>query len=124
MATKLNSDASTGFHKDFPIEQRRKEYGANYVAPPPETTYCELIWAGLQDTTLIMLLVSAVISLILGLGVEKDFDHGWIEGVSILLSVAVVLNVQAGTDYSKAAEFRRQVASLCTTTPTTKLNFS
>lgn len=35
--------------------------------------------------------------------------EGWIEGLSILVSVLVVINVQAGTDYSKAKEFRRQV---------------
>ena len=76
LAKKLNSDKSRGFHRDFPIEKRREEFGANYVAPPPEPSYCQLLFDGLEDTTVIMLICSAVVSLILGLGVERDFDHG------------------------------------------------
>ena len=76
LAKKLNSDRVTGFHRDFPIAKRREEFGANYVAPPPEPSYCQLLADGLQDTTIIMLICSSVVSLVLGLGVERDFEHG------------------------------------------------
>jgi magnesium-transporting ATPase (P-type) len=59
-----------------------------------------------------MLLAAAVISLVLGLGFEQDKSTAWVEGAAILLAVVVVVNVQAGTDYSKSLTFRKQQLEL------------
>jgi len=96
----------------FNWDRQRDLYGVNKLELPPSPSYCGLIYEGIQDITLLMLLVSAVISLFLGLVVEKDYEHGWIEGTSILASVGVVLNVSAATDYSKAKAFRKQQEEL------------
>ncbi len=91
-------------------------YGRNYIELPPLTPYWYLLWEGLQDVTLLMLIAAAVVSLILGLAVphgeNSDSSGEWIEGVAILVTVAIVLNVQAGTDYSKSKQFRKQQLEL------------
>ncbi len=38
-------------------------FGANVIPPQPPKSFLELVWEALQDVTLIILLVSAVISL-------------------------------------------------------------
>jgi len=53
----------------------------------------DLIWEGLQDSTLILLCVSALISLVLG--VMENPSHGWIEGTAILVAVFLVVSVTA-----------------------------
>ena len=71
--------------------------------------YCKILWDSLQDLTLWMLLAAALVTIILWMTVE-NFDPdstGWIEGVSIFLTVALVSNVAASQDYAKERQFRR-----------------
>uniref|UniRef100_A0A7S4VBP8 P-type Ca(2+) transporter n=1 Tax=Ditylum brightwellii TaxID=49249 RepID=A0A7S4VBP8_9STRA len=90
------------------VEAQRSKYGSNSLPPPPSPSLLALVLEGLKDPTIIMLLVSAVISLVLGLGIERDFEHGWIEGTSIFVTVCLVVAVASLTDYAKAKEFRDQ----------------
>ncbi|GBG29686.1 Calcium-transporting ATPase [Hondaea fermentalgiana] len=105
-------DPSRGLGENFDYEDQREKYGSNAVELPPKPNFCMLLYEGLQDMTIIMLIASAIVSLILGLAVERDFQHGWIEGTSILVSVMIVINVAAITDYSKESEFRQQQLDL------------
>jgi magnesium-transporting ATPase (P-type) len=66
-------------------------FGANEMPAPPETTLLQLIWAGLHDKTLIMLIIASVVSLIFG--IWENPSHGWIEGTAILLAVVLVVMV-------------------------------
>jgi Ca2+ transporting ATPase len=59
-----------------------------------------------------MLIAAAIVSFVLGVGFEEDKSVAWIEGLAIILAVLLVLNVQAGTDYSKALTFRKQQLEL------------
>ncbi|CAD5228581.1 unnamed protein product [Bursaphelenchus xylophilus] len=98
------------------LERRRAVFGANEIPPHPPKGFFTLVWEALQDVTLIILLVSAVISLALsfyrppenpGVAVdESEHDAGWIEGVAILISVVVVVLVTALNDYTKEKQFR------------------
>jgi hypothetical protein len=54
----------------------------------------------LGDKTLIVLCISAVVSIILGLAFE-DPKTGWIEGTAILMAVFIVATVTSANDYSK-----------------------
>eukprot|EP01113_Clastostelium_recurvatum_P039552 TRINITY_DN604_c0_g2_i2.p1 TRINITY_DN604_c0_g2~~TRINITY_DN604_c0_g2_i2.p1 ORF type:complete len:1017 (-),score=417.27 TRINITY_DN604_c0_g2_i2:124-3174(-) len=84
---------------------RREKYGINQVPPPPPVTLFELIWEGLQDKTLVMLCIAAVVSLILG--IREDPKTGWIEGTAILVAVVVVVMVASLNDYQKERQFRK-----------------
>uniref|UniRef100_A0A8C6WVA0 Calcium-transporting ATPase n=1 Tax=Neogobius melanostomus TaxID=47308 RepID=A0A8C6WVA0_9GOBI len=82
----------------------------------------ELVWEALQDVTLIILEIAALISLGLsfyhppgettcgaaaaGVEDEGEAEAGWIEGAAILLSVVCVVLVTAFNDWSKEKQFR------------------
>ena len=64
-------------------EERRRKYGMNELPKKPLTGFIVFAWEAFQDPTLLVLVVCGIISLILGLGVEKDWAMGWVEGVAI-----------------------------------------
>lgn len=110
------------------LEKRRSVYGSNVIPPKKPKTLLELIWEALQDVTLIILEVAAIISLGLsfykpgendggeltclppelqgGGGDVEEGEAGWIEGAAILISVVVVVLVTAINDYTKEKQFR------------------
>uniref|UniRef100_A0A4W6FHJ7 Calcium-transporting ATPase n=1 Tax=Lates calcarifer TaxID=8187 RepID=A0A4W6FHJ7_LATCA len=106
------------------ISRRKKEFGQNTIPPKKPKTFLQLVWEALQDVTLIILEVAAVISLGLsfyrppdaerqncgraagGVEEEGEAEAGWIEGAAILLSVVCVVLVTAFNDWSKEKQFR------------------
>ncbi|XP_014482520.1 PREDICTED: plasma membrane calcium-transporting ATPase 2 isoform X5 [Dinoponera quadriceps] len=99
------------------IQHRRDTFGSNMIPPKPPKTFLQLIWDALQDVTLIILEVAALVSLGLSfyqpadneekaLVDEDESKYGWIEGLAILISVIVVVLVTAFNDYSKERQFR------------------
>ncbi|XP_044008553.1 plasma membrane calcium-transporting ATPase 2 isoform X5 [Aphidius gifuensis] len=112
------SDGLSGSSAD--MEHRRETFGSNSIPPKPPKTFVQLVWEAIQDVTLIILIIAAVVSLGLSLykppasehnesGAHLDEDetkYGWIEGLAILVSVIVVVLVTAFNDYSKERQFR------------------
>ncbi|XP_037649496.1 plasma membrane calcium-transporting ATPase 2 isoform X4 [Sebastes umbrosus] len=107
------------------LDKRKEIYGKNLIPPKTPKTFLQLVWEALQDVTLIILELAALISLGLsfyhppgessgescgaaGGGVEDEgeADAGWIEGAAILLSVVCVVLVTAFNDWSKEKQFR------------------
>ncbi|XP_060937495.1 plasma membrane calcium-transporting ATPase 1 isoform X1 [Limanda limanda] len=106
------------------IEKRKTVFGANFIPPKKPKTFLQLVWEALQDVTLIILEVAAIVSLGLsfykppdakrdncgraagGIEDENEAEAGWIEGVAILLSVVCVVLVTAFNDWSKEKQFR------------------
>ena len=104
----LQSDATDGLNANnsADLESRVEAFGRNFIPPKPPKSFLMLMWEAAQDVTLIILVVAAVISIVLGLTVEDDPDTGWIEGAAILISVVLVIVVTAGNDWSKERQFR------------------
>lgn len=74
--------------------------------PEPEiTSWISLFVDSFNDTTLIILIISAVISLVVGL--YKEGPKGLIEGSAILAAVLIVSIVTATNDYEKELQFRQ-----------------
>ncbi|TKC44348.1 hypothetical protein EI555_005131, partial [Monodon monoceros] len=106
------------------LEKRKQVFGQNLIPPKKPKTFLELVWEALQDVTLIILEIAAIISLVLsfyrppgeeneqcGLAVtspedEGEAEAGWIEGAAILFSVIIVVLVTAFNDWSKEKQFR------------------
>lgn len=45
------------------IKHRTEVFGSNVIPPKPPKTFLQLVWEALQDVTLIILIVAAIISL-------------------------------------------------------------
>ncbi|XP_033744919.1 plasma membrane calcium-transporting ATPase 2-like isoform X2 [Pecten maximus] len=96
------------------LADRRKVFGSNVIPPKPAKTFLQLVWEAIQDVTLIILLVAALISLGLSFyrppkkegGDDSESEAGWIEGVAILVAVIVVVLVTAFNDWRKEKQFR------------------
>ncbi|KAK9305675.1 hypothetical protein QLX08_003438 [Tetragonisca angustula] len=99
------------------IQHRRDTFGSNLIPPKPPKTFLQLVWEALQDVTLIILEVAALVSLGLSfyhpaddeekpLVDEDEAKYGWIEGAAIFISVILVVIVTASNDYSKEKQFR------------------
>uniref|UniRef100_A0A182JW71 Calcium-transporting ATPase n=1 Tax=Anopheles christyi TaxID=43041 RepID=A0A182JW71_9DIPT len=98
------------------IDHRRETFGSNIIPPKPPKSFLTLVWEALQDVTLIILEIAAIISLLLSFyqpadddepSLEEEEEHyAWIEGLAILVSVFVVVVVTAFNDYSKEKQFR------------------
>ncbi|XP_038668559.1 plasma membrane calcium-transporting ATPase 2 isoform X13 [Scyliorhinus canicula] len=106
------------------LENRRQFFGRNFIPPKKPKTFLQLVWEALQDVTLIILELAAIISLGLsfyqppgerseicgsaagGVEDEGESEAGWIEGAAILLSVFCVVFVTAFNDWSKEKQFR------------------
>ncbi|XP_026791462.1 plasma membrane calcium-transporting ATPase 4 isoform X4 [Pangasianodon hypophthalmus] len=106
------------------LEKRHAAFGRNFIPPKKPKTFLQLVWEALQDVTLIILEIAAIISLGLsfyhpqgddsnacgqaagGVEDEGEAQAGWIEGAAILFSVIIVVLVTAFNDWSKEKQFR------------------
>jgi magnesium-transporting ATPase (P-type) len=110
LCANLQTDSKNGISQGS-ASARMGTFGKNELADAPLPTYLELLWEALQDPIMIMLLASATVQLILGyIPATSDPCHGpetaWLEPFIILIAVAVVSNVAAGTDYEKSKKLR------------------
>lgn len=113
---KLYTSPSEGLSgSQVDLEHRRETFGSNSIPPKPPKTFLQLVWEALQDITLIILEVAAIVSLLLSFYQppvedtpfnDDETGHGWIEGLAILISVIVVVFVTAFNDYTKERQFR------------------
>ncbi|CAK6439756.1 unnamed protein product [Pipistrellus nathusii] len=125
LCSKLKSNPVEGLSGNpADLEKRKQVFGQNLIPPKKPKTFLELVWEALQDVTLIILEIAAIISLVLsfyrphgeenekcGLPINSPEDEGeaqagWIEGAAILFSVIIVVLVTAFNDWSKEKQFR------------------
>ena len=74
------------------------------IKEPP--TIWEMVMENFEDLTVQILCVAAVVSLVLGV-LTEGWEHGWLEGVSILLAVVIITVVTTGNNYIKEQQFRK-----------------
>ncbi|XP_076447724.1 plasma membrane calcium-transporting ATPase 2-like isoform X3 [Babylonia areolata] len=125
MCKKLKTSPTEGLVGDLGRAERSQAYGTNVIPPKPPKSFLRLVWEALQDVTLIILIFAAIISLGLSFykGEEEENEDedesyrakadssleekvGWIDGLAILVAVAVVVLVTAFNDWSKEKQFR------------------
>jgi len=111
-------EAATGF------AERHKHFGKNTYKQPKSKNFFQLWLEAINDVTMIILIISAVVSIILAYAIPKDLTHiescdtassvlddddsaiDGIEGFGIIIAVIVVSTVSAGQNYSKERKFR------------------
>ena len=65
---------------------------------------CELIKNVFEDFILKVLCVAAVVATVVGI-YNDGFSIGWIDGVSILVAIIIIVIVTVGNDLAKEAKF-------------------
>ncbi|KAE8145191.1 hypothetical protein BDV25DRAFT_165223 [Aspergillus avenaceus] len=106
------SSAPTHHHESF--KDRRKAFGSNHLPVKRQATIWKLMWLAYNDHVLFFLTGAAVVSLALGLYQAYGTAHSngtprveWVEGVSILVAIVVIVIVGAVNDYQKQMQFQR-----------------
>lgn len=105
---RLNTSPVNGLTAESVITMRNM-YGTNSFPESPMKGFLTLFFEAFMDTTILILVGAAFISLVIG--IVNHGAHGWIEGGAILIAVFLVAFVSAGNDYTKELQFRALEAS-------------
>lgn len=87
------------------LDTRQNIYGVNRYAEKPSRSFWSFVWDALQDMTLIILMVCALLSVVVGLASE-GWPKGMYDGLGIILSILLVVMVTAASDYKQSLQFK------------------
>lgn len=105
LAKKLRTDLELGLSgSEEDLSERRRHFGENRYPEKAPKPFLEFLWEACQDTTLIILMVCAVVVLVAGM--VQHLADGWYEGVGIAAAVILVILVTAVSDYRQSLRFR------------------
>ncbi|XP_057987929.1 calcium-transporting ATPase 8, plasma membrane-type isoform X2 [Hevea brasiliensis] len=90
---------------DADLLKRKNAFGSNTYPQKKGRTFWMFLWEAWQDLTLIILMVAAVASLVLGIKTE-GIKEGWYDGASIAFAVILVIVVTAVSDYKQSLQFQ------------------
>ena len=96
IAVALRTDLSKGLSgSPEDLAQRIAHFGGNYFAEKKLPSYIMLVFEGLQDTIILLLIFCATIGIVLSLTIEEHHGGvpGWVEPMAILVTVGIVVNV-------------------------------
>lgn len=95
-----------------PYTDRKRVFGINRLPDKKSKNIFQIMWITFNDKVLIILTIVAAISLVLGLYQDhrrSDEFSGpkvrWVEGVTIMVAVAIVVVVGSLNDYQKEQQF-------------------
>ncbi|VUC34914.1 unnamed protein product [Clonostachys rosea] len=96
------------------FHDRRRVYKDNRLPERKGKTLLQLMWITFNDKVLILLSIAAVVSLAVGLyqtfGKTHEKDEPkveWVEGVAIIVAIAIVVIVGSLNDYQKERQFAK-----------------
>ncbi|KAA6400096.1 MAG: putative Calcium-transporting ATPase 4, plasma membrane-type [Streblomastix strix] len=89
------------------IEERLRRYGKNIMIKPQGKSFLRLWLESFKDTTLIILIILAIISLIISIAVEKGKNLSFLDGTAILITVLIVTLVSSINTWSQERQFEK-----------------
>ncbi|KAL0726682.1 hypothetical protein Bca4012_022775 [Brassica carinata] len=102
----LKTNLEKGIHgDDDDISKRKSVFGSNTYPQKKGRSFWRFVWEASQDLTLIILIVAAAASLVLGIKTE-GIEKGWYDGISIAFAVLLVIVVTATSDYRQSLQFQ------------------
>ena len=99
---KLKTDPQKGIES---IEFREQDFGSNKVFVEPVPPFCAYVWEAFEDLMIRILLVAAIIQIVLGATLSDDPGKDWIDGLSIIIAIVVVVCVGSITNWQKETKF-------------------
>nr|KYP52553.1 Calcium-transporting ATPase 10, plasma membrane-type [Cajanus cajan] len=90
---------------DDDLIKRRNAFGSNNYPRKSGRSFLMFMWDACKDLTLVILMVAAMASLVLGIKSE-GIKEGWYDGGSIAFAVILVIVVTAVSDYKQSLQFR------------------
>ena len=99
---KLKTDAKKGISS---IENRENDFGSNKVFVEPVPPFCAYVWEALEDLMIRILIVAAIVQIVLGATLSDDPGKDWVDGLSIVIAVIVVVCVGSITNWQKETKF-------------------
>ena len=102
LVQELKTDTEVGLTS---FEGREDAFGSNKVFVEPVPHFCVYVWEALKDLMVRILIVAAIVSIVLCCTFSDDPSKDWIDGVSIVVAVLVVVLVGSITDYQKETKF-------------------
>ncbi|KAM0562804.1 hypothetical protein ACHAPJ_001644 [Fusarium lateritium] len=110
----LPHDDNTSSQSGDSFADRLRVYKDNRLPEKKGKSLLQLMWITYNDKVLILLSIAAVISLAVGLyqtfgGEHKDGEPKveWVEGVAIIVAIAIVVIVGSLNDYQKERQFTK-----------------
>jgi Ca2+-transporting ATPase len=94
-------------HASPGYRDRKRVFGENRLPKPHRKSYLQLAWMAFNDKLIFLLTASATISLALGIyeAVVSSGEGGssleWVESVTIMVAIVVIVLVSATNDYHK-----------------------
>ncbi|KAL5546366.1 hypothetical protein UlMin_006053 [Ulmus minor] len=100
VSVSLNDGVS---ERDLPI--RENVFGANRFAEKQSKGFLMFVLDTLHDLTLIILMVCALVSIVVGIATE-GWPKGMYDGAGIIISIFLVVIVTATSDYKQSLQFK------------------
>ena len=101
----LKTDKNNGISS---ADGREEHFGSNRIFRKPPPKFCEFVLEALSDKMIIILIFCSILEVGISMYymlVEGDDNVDWIDGVSIIIAVFIVVSVGAVTDYKKEMKF-------------------
>ena len=98
----LDTDPEVGIRD---LDEREEIFGSNKVFMEPVPPFCHYVWEALKDLMVRILILAAIVSIVLGCTFSEDPGKDWVDGVSIVVAVLIVVLVGSITDYQKEQKF-------------------
>jgi len=108
LAALLETDLKRGISDDDndDIDRRKRVFGVNVFTRPPSKGFLSFVLEAFKDTTIIILLFCAVLSL--GFGIKQHgWKEGWYDGGSIILAVILVIVVSSVSNFNQSRQFKK-----------------
>jgi len=89
------------------INKRIDTFGENKFIVEPMPHCCCFVWEGLEDLMIRILILAAFFQIIVGsIPMIQESQNDWVEGLSIIVAVVIVVSVGSMTNFSKEKKFR------------------
>eukprot|EP00929_Paragymnodinium_shiwhaense_P040265 TRINITY_DN21039_c0_g1_i2.p1 TRINITY_DN21039_c0_g1~~TRINITY_DN21039_c0_g1_i2.p1 ORF type:complete len:818 (+),score=232.90 TRINITY_DN21039_c0_g1_i2:111-2564(+) len=104
LAVQLKVNLATGIDPAT-VRSRQSYFGNNLPARVGAKSYWKYLRGALEDNTLRLLIVCAILSILIAVTAERERELSWLDGVAILGTVAVVCNIQALQNWTTDRSF-------------------